>query len=397
MADQRSPVVMFDLDSGGGFHGVQGVSLRLTASGGSIEAIGQMAMASSIPVVIASNQSAVLVDTELPTAAALGDALAANTSTSVIGSVGYVMNATTLDRQRAVVAALDSNGIGIAAAGMVGQLDDAATATVTENQFAPVRISPRRALLVEGVASGTNLNVNLAASAATVTVDTELPAAAAISAENTAAPTAPAVYAFGMVFDGTNWDRMAGTSAGGVSVTVQNTVTVDTELPAAAALTDAFANPTAPGVGAFLMGWNATTWDRVKTANTGRLQVDVITGGGATVPVNPVTSYQTSAAVAAGAVGVLTTAEAAAKKLRQVVIWASVAFKATLTTVDNAIESAVKGIGGGPAFVPCTIAPPASNYVTLGTTAGLDAFRVNVTNLDDLNAADVYAVFSYED
>ena len=54
-----------------------------------------------------------------------------------------------------VAAALDSTGTGIQAVGIVGQFDDAATATVTENQFAPVRISTRRALLVEGVASGT--------------------------------------------------------------------------------------------------------------------------------------------------------------------------------------------------------------------------------------------------
>jgi hypothetical protein len=41
------------------------------------------------------------------------------------------------------------------------------------------------------------------------------------------------------------------------------TVLADTELPAAAALTDATANPTVPGVAAFLQGWNTATWDRV--------------------------------------------------------------------------------------------------------------------------------------
>lgn len=60
----------------------------------------------------------------------------------------------------AVSNGLDSTGAGIPANGIVGQLDDAATGTVTENQFAPVRISPRRALLVEGVASGTALAVD---------------------------------------------------------------------------------------------------------------------------------------------------------------------------------------------------------------------------------------------
>lgn len=100
-----------------------------------------------------------VVDTELPAAAALADAASAAPSTSTIGSIPLLMNATTVDRQRAVVNALDSVGTGIAAVGLVGQLDDTATGTVTENQFAPLRISTRRALLVEGVASGTNINV----------------------------------------------------------------------------------------------------------------------------------------------------------------------------------------------------------------------------------------------
>lgn len=37
---------------------------------------------------------------------------------------------------------------------------------------------------------------------------------------------------------------------------------LDTELPAAAALADSTANPTAPAVAAHNMGWNGTTWDR---------------------------------------------------------------------------------------------------------------------------------------
>lgn len=50
---------------------------------------------------------------------------------------------------------LDTTAAGVAAVGIVGQFDDVGTGAVTENQFAPVRISTRRALLVEGVASGT--------------------------------------------------------------------------------------------------------------------------------------------------------------------------------------------------------------------------------------------------
>jgi hypothetical protein len=50
---------------------------------------------------------------------------------------------------------LNTTAAGVIAAGIVGQFDDVAIGVVSENQFAPVRISTRRALLVEGVASGT--------------------------------------------------------------------------------------------------------------------------------------------------------------------------------------------------------------------------------------------------
>jgi hypothetical protein len=83
----------------------------------------------------------------------------------------------------------------------------------------------------------------------TAAVNSELPAAAAISADNQAAPTAPSVYSFQMCFDGATWDRCTGAAA-------------DTELPLAAALADSTANPTVPGVSAFLMCFNGSTWDR---------------------------------------------------------------------------------------------------------------------------------------
>lgn len=61
----------------------------------------------------------------------------------------------------------------------------------------------------------------------TVTVDSELPTAAAL-ADNTANPTVPAVGAFGMLWDGATWDRAAGTAADGqlVNLGANNDVTV---------------------------------------------------------------------------------------------------------------------------------------------------------------------------
>jgi hypothetical protein len=60
-------------------------------------------------------------------------------------------------------------------------------------------------------------------------------------------------------------------------------VDADTELPAAAALTDNFANPTVPGVGAFMMGWDGATWDRLPGTSAAGLSVTCLSGcsGGA--------------------------------------------------------------------------------------------------------------------
>lgn len=259
-------------------------------------------------------------------------------------------------------------------------------------------------------------------------------------ADNTSNPTVGGIATFGMVFDGATWDRLQGTSADGVlvnlgtnnDVTVSGTVTVDSELPAAAALSDTLGNPTAPSVGSHLMGYDRvnTDWTRIDgvidgqatnaaTAGfvlfaddganyqkvlvdaNGHLQVDVLTGGGSDTPTNPVTDGTdgtTPTNVAAGAEGNIDSVEAANKKLAQVTVWSSVAFRARLYTVDNAVESTNPfAVGGAPAHGSWVYEPPHRNYITLGSTAGLDAFRVEVKNLDDTQAADFYAVFHYED
>lgn len=65
------------------------------------------------------------------------------------------------------------------------------------------------------------------------TVDTELPTAAAL-AENASNPTAPAVGAFGMVWDGSGWDRTPGNSTDGMLVNLgtNNDITIGAALPA---------------------------------------------------------------------------------------------------------------------------------------------------------------------
>lgn len=58
-------------------------------------------------------------------------------------------------------------------------------------------------------------------------------------------------------------------------VSISGSVTVDTELAAAAALADATVNPTIPSVGALGLIFNGTTWDRARGDTTYGLDVDV--------------------------------------------------------------------------------------------------------------------------
>jgi hypothetical protein len=56
---------------------------------------------------------------------------------------------------------------------------------------------------------------------------------------------------------------------------VQGTVTVDSELAAAAALADGASNPTTSVIGSMLQCYNGTTWDRARGDTTNGLDVDV--------------------------------------------------------------------------------------------------------------------------
>lgn len=371
------------------------------SDGTTLSQLAAVSAGGALSVSITASSATVTVDSELPAAAALADA-AANPTTPTVGAANLVYNGATFDRARGSAAAVDSVGTGIQAVGIVGQLDDAATQTVTENQFAHVRISTRRALLIEGVASGTVVPVSLASTTVTgtVTVDSELPAAAAL-ADAVANPTTPSVGAYLIGYNGTTWDRLRSTTANGLAVDVTRvtgTVTVDSELPAAAALADAASNPTVPAVGAYLVGFNGTTWDRVRTANTGRLQVDVITGGGSNAPTTPVNDYATASATAAGSSTNHDTADfgAATKRVGSVICGASVPGKWTLQYVDNSVATTM-AVFWTPAGVTMSFAPPHPDYWahTFTANAGVDSFRVVMQNMDPSEAADMYSTICY--
>lgn len=69
-------------------------------------------------------------------------------------------------------------------------------------------------------------------------------------------------------------------SSGNLSAT---SITVDSELSAAAALTDNFANPTSPAVGSFGMLWDGAAWDRAPGTSTDGTLVNLGTNNDVTV------------------------------------------------------------------------------------------------------------------
>ena len=174
---------------------------------------------------------------------------------------------------------------------------------------------------------------------------------------------------------------------------------IDTELPTAAALGDDAANPTVPGVGSHMMGFDNgnTNWNRVRVDDAGHLQVDVLSGGGSpAAPTNPTIDTQTSAAVAAGTeVDLDSAAITEPENLTQVTISASVPFKARITLVENTVETVISELFGR-AGTPLVWQPPDRRYATVTNTAGTDVFRVQMTNMDTSEAADLYASFFYQ-
>jgi hypothetical protein len=105
--------------------------------------------------------------------------------------------------------------------------------------------------------------------------------AGAAMTDNFANPTTTGVQSFGLLWDGSGWDRAPGTSADGAlvnlganndvtitsgTVTASNAFLLDAtftgRFAAGAVAADNFANPTTTGTLAFGMLWDGATWDR---------------------------------------------------------------------------------------------------------------------------------------
>lgn len=92
-----------------------------------------------------------------------------------------------------------------------GATTDASSASTVVGLLKAIKAAITGPLTVTGPLTDTQLR------AAAVPVDTELPAAAPL-ADTASNPTAPAVAAFGLLWNGTNWDRVPGDKTNGAKV-----------------------------------------------------------------------------------------------------------------------------------------------------------------------------------
>jgi hypothetical protein len=181
-------------------------------------------------------------------------------------------------------------------------------------------------------------------------------------------------------------------SAGKLHVNVGNTVTVSAtnldvrDLTQASDNVRVYANTAKDGSGTGYVPLVDTD---------GHLQVDVLSGGGALTPTNAstdITNLTTPVNLAAGASGNADSGSLDSKYLWQVVISGSVAFKATLGTMDDAsIVNKVVLIGGPDAPVVYTPRPGFIQAPAAG--AGTQGFRTAITNLDTSETADFYVTY----
>ncbi len=137
---------------------------------------------------------------------------------------------------------------------------------------------------------------------------------------------------------------------------------VDTELAAAAALSDTFSNPTTAPVGAFIMGYDGTNWERVKTDTLNNLNINpntLISGEDQTNDVLKVEEQFSITYQAAAAANVVI--KASAGYLKGIICGAWVT-NGTIEVSDHAsdgdgnvkvfITMAATNIDGFPKFIP---------------------------------------------
>ena len=162
----------------------------------------------------------------------------------------------------------------------------------------------------------------------------------------------------------------SGEDALNVDLSDSVTVTVDSEFPAAAALSDNSSNPTTTSVGSHLLGYDSgnTNWNRVEVDDVGHLQVDVLT---ITAGDNNIGNVDIASALPAGSntIGVVDLGATDNAVLD--------AMAASLALLDNSISS------GNELQVDVVASLPAGSAAIgkLAANSGVDIGDVDVTSI----------------
>jgi len=160
--------------------------------------------------------------------------------------------------------------------------------------------------------------------------------------------------------------------------------------------TDAAAHG-ASQIGFRAMGSDGTNDQQLAVDAAGQLQVDVLTGGGASVPSGPTVEALTDAAVVAGGTGFLDTAEITeAEKVFQISVAATVPYKFRIGFQENTVRTAQTGWMFGQAGTVSYFTPGHPDFYThAGTSGGTDTIYVEYFNMDNSETADIHATVEY--
>ena len=392
MANIPSVFVGFDLDDSGGSEVILGVTLRGAGASGSLEVFSDpLALVDNTtnPTVGGSQSFGMVFDgstwDRLPGSSADGVTVnmagnndVINLGTFVVQEDGAALTALQKIDDPVQVLGTDTYTEATSSGMTIGAVrNDALDALAgTDNEFAPLQVNAVGALYTT-IASSVALDV----SAATVTVDgtgtfvvqTEIQTAAALT-DTDSNPNTGTVGSALMGFDrvNTEWTRIAGL--------------VDGEADGAL------------NAGFLSFGSDGSNYFQLLTDATGALQVDILSGGGGPpAPAGEIMDFKQIVALAAQTPTDLDSSTADDKRLTKIDIFSSAPFYAELRTVDDGTPSTIKAVMGGPAHTGVQYLTPHQDWIALGGNAGLDAFRLNIENLDNNRAADVNVVFFYED
>lgn len=138
----------------------------------------------------------------------------------------------------------------------------------------------------------------------------------------------------------------------------------------------------------------------LRTDSDGHLQVDILTGGGSDTPANPTRTFSNSTDTAAAATFDADGPESGGTttKLTGFDVAASVPVKIEIQTVANGVGTTINVLFAQAGESVEWRAPHRNFYsVAHPTNAGLDGFRLAITNLDNENAANLYGTLYTED